>query len=752
MKRFAALIALGVLLGAGRVAGEILSVANPHLQLAVDRASGQWIEFRDRATAHNLLGGSAATGPLWELELAGAGPLTPTNARSVTVTPLRGKTPGLRWQWSGFGLAQSPELSVEATVTLERHQPVSHWRLAVHHHGGQAISVIHFPRVLHIAEQAGERLAVPAWLGEETDQPRALVRGGGSKPQRREWPYPGYLSLQCFALSATNGAGLYLACDDPAGQRKAFALFGGGDTGLNLEILHYPERDSLTRDTYTMPYAVVLGTFRGGWFDAAARYRAWATNQPWARASRLRQGQTPAWVTNTALWVWNRGPSPGVLTPAVALQQKLGLPVSVFWHWWHGCAYDHGFPEYLPPREGTAAFQAALQRAQAQDVHALVYMNQRLWGMTTASWTNQNAARFAVKNPAGDIRPEVYNTFTKAPCASMCMGTAFWRDTYAGLAAEAFLGLGVDGIYMDQACSSLACFDPTHGHPLGGGTYWMEGFQKLAADIRQRCATRGGPALAGEGCGENWLPHLDLMLALQVSRERYAGPDGWTPIPFFTAVYHGYNVYYGNYSSLTMPPYDELWPAEFAPREPLQLLDRKFSRQFYLEQARAFVWGQQPTLANFQPAQLQTRAEELDYLLRLARLHAGARPYLLHGTMLPPPKVTAPSAEQDMSRLSIYAGQRGGLTEFRRTVPQVAAAAWRAADGGVAVAVASLSDQPLTPTLELEAAACGLPRRGRVYRLDPDGRRLIGTFQGKTVRLQPALGPRDACLLELKRH
>ena len=28
--------------------------------------------------------------------------------------------------------------------------------------------------------------------------------------------------------------------------------------------------------------------------------------------------------------------------------------------------------------------------------------------------------------------------------------------------------LGVDGIYMDQACSSLSCFDATHGHPLGG--------------------------------------------------------------------------------------------------------------------------------------------------------------------------------------------------------------------------------------------------------------------------------------------
>ena len=117
-------------------------------------------------------------------------------------------------------------------------------------------------------------------------------------------------------------------------------------------------------------------------------------------------------------------------------------------------------------------------------------------------------------------------------------------------------------------------------------------------------------------------------------------PDGWDTIPFFPAVYHPYAVAYGNYSSLTMPPYDDLWPAEFAPKEPLKLLDRKYSRQFCLEQARAFVWGQQPTIANFLPAQLTERAEELDFVMRLARLRSRATKYLLHGTF-PAPAASA---------------------------------------------------------------------------------------------------------------
>ena len=47
----------------------------------------------------------------------------------------------------------------------------------------------------------------------------------------------------------------------------------------------------------------------------------------------------------------------------------------------------------------------------------------------------------------------------------------------------------------------------------------------------------------------------------------------WETIPFFQAVYHEYSITYGNYSSLLVPPYDELWPAEYAPKA-LEMLDK----------------------------------------------------------------------------------------------------------------------------------------------------------------------------------
>jgi len=749
-----AIVHLAVLLLAGlRVlaAEDGFGVGNGQLEISVGREHGDLAKLADAQSGQNFAGTAATGGGLWELELWAPGKtLVPADAKSFCCQALTGNEPGLRLTWDRFEVAGAPALRVEVVVRLEAGQPMSRWEWSVTGLGEPGIRQVRFPRLVNIPRQEHERLAVPAWMGQQTAEPRTVFAGANHGGRREQWAYPGMLSMQCLALYRQDGPGLYVACDDAAGFNKAFAVFGDGAGALGCEVVHLPERSAAANDAWRLPYAVRLGTFRGDWLTAAERYRAWATNKVWARESRLAQGAVPAWARDTALWVWNRGRSPDVLGPALALHEKLGLPVSVFWHWWHGCAYDTGFPEYLPPREGAESFTNALAAAQAKGLHALVYMNQRLWGMTTRSWQDEGAERFAVKGADGKVHPEVYNTFTRAPCASMCMGTAFWRQKYAGLAVRAVTELGVNGIYMDQACTSLACYDPGHGHPVGGGVYWMQGFRALASDIRARCSARGEPVvLAGEGCGEPWLPYLDLMLSLQVSRERYAAPDGWETIPLFPAVYHPYAVAFGNYSSLTMPPYDDLWPAEFAPREPLKLLDRKYSRQFCLEQARAFVWGQQPTIANFLPSQLRDRAEELDFVLRLARLRHTAAKYLLDGTFLRPPQLRGPAATLDISRLSIYAGRQGGLTAFQKASPLALAGAWRAPDQQIGVAVASIADEPIRVALDLPLAAWNLPRDTAVYQTDDGARRKLGTLRDVGDSIALDLSPRAAVLLEL---
>lgn len=288
----------------------------------------------------------------------------------------------------------------------------------------------------------------------------------------------------------------------------------------------------------------------------------------------------------------------------------------------------------------------------------------------------------------------------------------------------------------------------------------MNGFRLLSADIRKRTRAARRVLLAGEGSGEAWLPHLDLMLTLEVSRERFSQPgDGWDVIPFFQAVYHSSGITYGNYSALTVPPYDELWPAEFAPKEPLKLLDRRYARQFYLEQARTFVWGIQPTISNFMPSHFAERPEETGYLLKLARIRHNNLKYLLHGTFLRPPALDVPETSVDISRLSIYAGRRGKRqskdeegrdvpqTHTTRTSPAVLAGAWRANDGSVAVALASIVDTPVAVNLDL--SPYGIRRDEPVFVTAEAGRRELERSGASTVTVPlKALG---VCLVEVPR-
>jgi Domain of unknown function (DUF6259) len=752
MMSFPALVAT---LLASAPTADTVWLQNAAIRLGFDAGTGALINLTDLHTRHSFIGTGGSHDGIWRLDRLGQtdSALSPSAARSFSWRRLTGAGPGLALVWSDFGLKSAPGLRVTAAVRLIDDTPMSEWRIVVDSPGTLAIKQARFPRLAGIPRLGDdEELAVPRWMGALARDPATLLAGPDGKGRRLEWAYPGTLSLQLMALYTRGGAGLYAAADDTLAYRKTFAVWGEPDGSRGYELVHPVENPASPRARWTPAYAALLGTFKGDWITAAERYREWGTRQAWARDSRLRRGLVPQWLLRTGMWVWNRGRSPGVVPPALALQDALGLPVSIYWHWWHHGPYDTSFPDYLPPREGAESFRAALAAAHAAGSHAMVYMNQRLWCTGTPSWTSDGAARWAVKELDGRVRTEVYNVFDPQPCATMDVTTPFWRAKYAGIADTVLDGYGVDGIYMDQAVQSLVCWDPAHGHPLGGGNYWMGGFRALAAQVRRAAAPGRAVLLAGEGAGEPWLPELDLMLTLQVSQERYTDPaGGWEPIPFFQAVYHAYGVTYGSYSSLVMPPYDELWPAQFAPERPLELLDPRFRRQFYLEQARSFVWGLQPTIANFRGSLLADRPEETAFMVRLARLRATVQDYLVYGTFLRPPELKVPMVDVNLSRVSIYAARRGGPTESVARFPAAIAGAWRAADGNVALAVASVVDQPTAVAFDFDPRLYGLADGGRIERIDEAGRRPYGTFRARVVPVTLDLPAGGAYVLEFRR-
>lgn len=761
MKRFAGWVLLAIWTWAtpAAAAGEShvvgagpMRVADGKLQIGLDPANGTLRELVELPDGYNQLADSPDSLALWQVTVRDGETTyewSAERAGAPAIERLSGDQPGLRLAWDHVPADGKQPLRVEVTVRLGvQDGPLSRWELSIAKPKSVRLTQVRFPRVPSLRERTEEVLAVPRELGALARNPRSLTRGKNNQGTRLAWRYPFPMNMQCLAFYQDNGPGFYAACDDPQNYRKEFAVWGDGQGRAHFEVLYEPEQEAAEMAEFRLPFTVVLGAFRGDWTTAAELYRQSPGAKAIADRGRLRRQLTPAWLPETGLWVWNRGRSPGVLEPATVMRNHLQTPVSVLWHWWHNCAYDAGFPEYLPPREGTESFQSALAAAQRQDVHAILYMNQRLWGTQTQSWNDEGAERYAVKGADGKVHAEVYNVFMKAPCAPMCIGTRFWRDKYAGLAHEVFCGLKADGVYMDQTGVLANCYDPTHGHILGTGRYWTDGLAMLTAEIRDRCSARGRVALGGEFCGEPWIGSLDLTLALSVSADRIGSSPVWEPIPFFQAVYHGSTIVFGNYAGLVHPPYDEKWPQEKTLPGTLTLMDRKFSKQFLLEQSRTFVWGMQPMLANFLPSQLQERPEEIDFVTRLVRTRMQALKYLLYGTWLRPPALDVPQQEIDVAQIGVYTPLRAS----KRTYPVALAGAWRAADGDVAIALASTHDEPLRLRLPIDAQAYALPARCAVYRIDDTGRQRLGLFDTRDPVWQLDLPPRGLCLLEFSRN
>ena len=129
-------------------------------------------------------------------------------------------------------------------------------------------------------------------------------------------------------------------------------------------------------------------------------------------------------------------------------------------------------------------------------------------------------------------------------------------------------------------------------------------------------------------------------------------------------------------------------------------------------------------------------------------MRSRATKYLLHGEFLRPPELNAPHVVADFSRLSIYAGQKSRLTSSRKSIPLALAGAWRAADGDVALVLASLADETLSLSFTIDRQYYGLSQQPRVYRIDERGREPIELPIGEGGQLEWKLPAREACVIE----
>lgn len=103
-----------------------------------------------------------------------------------------------------------------------------------------------------------------------------------------------------------------------------------------------------------------------------------------------------------------------------------------------------------------------------------------------------------------------------------------------------YSGLDADYIYCDQvgAMEPALCFNSQHGHPVGGGHHWVDGYNAQIANIRSAAETaKDTVVLATESAGEPY----DFDLYLRCNECMPTSTSLWQ------LVYSGYRLSYGTY-------------------------------------------------------------------------------------------------------------------------------------------------------------------------------------------------------------
>lgn len=427
--------------------------------------------------------------------------------------------------------AQLSGLEVIGTVHVDPQAGQLEWTLSVEKAPAPwALWRVVFPQLAVPDLGADGRLFFPKAAGE--------VQGGvWSQAFRFSGTYPsGWTTMQFLAAYNAKG-GLYVGLHDPWGSTKEIVAESRPAEKVVAIGFDHPVADMGVPGNCFQTRSV-WRLLRGDWFDAAMIYRHWVRREArwFPKLGPDGREDTPLWMRQLAVWALGGGPPAGFVPQLKKFADYLGTPVAVHWYNWHQIPFDNDYPHYFPTHFG---FAEAVKQLQNQGVFVMPYINGRLWdtrdkGREDYQFTS--VARPAVsKNEKLEPYVETYGSKEQdgspVRLGVMCPATELWQDKVRETVLRLFTECGVKGVYIDQvaAAAPTLCFDRTHGHPLGGGQWWTEGYWKLLETLRKQ---KPADCMITTEC--NAEPYIHLFDGYLTWHWQYDGQ-----VPAFPAVYGG---------------------------------------------------------------------------------------------------------------------------------------------------------------------------------------------------------------------
>ena len=508
--------------------------------------------------------------------------------------------------WEGMDLP-GEKGAVDVRARVAKGRTTTEWTLDVANRSGKyALAETHYPCLNRVVKNGeadlmwpgpdhGARLlkaygAEAAGAGQ-VDEISHVKRSGKSLSAN----YLGYQPMVCAFMKGLNG--LYIAAQDPEARIKTILLDDTNSVSFKTPV----EYTGLPEAAVNGPrYPVTITVFKGDWWQAARLYRTWALRQEWTSRGRIldriARGDYPARMTDIPLWINIHDYSDGVSNVMTRCRELFpDFSSGIHWHLWHQPPHCWNYPEYFPAQDGVKETIDYCEKI-GQEPH--LYLNARLWTTTMVSW--ELAKPYAALKPDGSsFYIEKYGT--TPPTAPMCPWTQVWQKIVQDYTVRCMDELGSQSLFLDQigAAPPCPCYNPAHGHPLGGGTWWYEGYQKMLAPLHDRACKRD-VILSTEGAGEAYMNYIHSYL--QVT---FRTPND---LPFYNAVYSGYTTYFCSAEN-----------------------HEDDDASFWTLQAREFLWGQE--LGWFHPNVLD-QPSKVALLGRLCRARQAHKDFFAFGTLL----------------------------------------------------------------------------------------------------------------------
>ncbi len=713
------LVALRLWLPAFGASEQLTQVAAGDLRLTLrSSAGGVRIErLLDTQSGQDLLATNQL--PLFSFTLHAIGSTKQLSLRAdegwrqCTVKP-RGSSFDMRWSEPTEEALSG--LSVTATVSPGPRDSALRWKLRIDNTSTSwSVWRVVFPQVALASLGTNAAVLFPRGPGE-------VQRGIWDRPFSYQGNYPGgWCSMQFMAAYREDAkpTGLYVAMHDPWGSTKDITVKSDpAARTVQLSFEHPAPNMGLARNSFALEGEAVWQVLRGDWFDAATTYKAWARREAkwWPRLARDGRADTPRWMRELNAWAMTGG-APNECVPAVKqFREFLGVPAGFHWYNWHQIPFDNDYPHYFPAKEG---FSQGVAELKAAGVLPMPYINGRLWDTHDCGAEDFEFSKLALaattKQDDGSPCLEQYGSKETngepVRLAVMCPATPLWQNTVSNIVLRLLRECGTSAVYIDQVAAAppKLCMDRTHGHPLGGGHWWNEGYWKMLEAIRRQMPR--DTMLTTECNGEPFIRWFDGYLTWHWQS------DG--QVPAFPAVYGGAIQMFGR---------------AYRGGETKDLALR-------MKAAQQLVFGEQ--LGWIDPGVVKEK-ENAEFFRHLVKLRAEFNHYFSAGEMAPPPKL--------LGRVPTVRADWQWSGEWWVTTDAVLTGAWRIPkDKRMVLLFVNVSDESVPVQVRFEAAANGIRASVlRVHRLTTSGNKADWPNFPASFGRSMTLAPREAEAWELR--